>query len=247
LTFTLKQEKPSAESHLVDALEKGLVGIISKMKGKNEKDAARILFSKASSGPEAVKVAKKAIRGSDPEAWQAVKRAWLQDAWDNASKQFATTSAKNKGAKFSSFLLGDVRNKKILKEMLDPVEYRTLNDLSQVLDAAGRVKSVGSDTAWNQEIMKIARDEATPVYAKIAEKINVLGWPRMLKEWATEKNLRSMSEKMADVVTSPNAMNELKELRKVTPGSARAAILTAHLLGIGTVEATESASDAMLR
>lgn len=231
--YPLARAAFAGDSPAVDELEGGVVGIIAKLKDAKAKDAASALFNPSRSGPRQVAIAKQAIGKTDPEAWQALKRAYLEDLWQKSSKESMSTQGLNRGGKFRAALFGDKKQDIILKTMLDPDEYKSLSDLSRVLEASGRVKAVGSDTAWNQELMRMERDQSRPLLAKIARKLRVTSWPSMVDEWATERALRGNAAQMAHVITSPDALSALKELRRLPPSSARAAVLTTYLLGIG--------------
>lgn len=220
----------AGESPAVDALEKGIVGIVSKLKDPQAKEAATRLFNPSSSGPQAVTVARQAIEKADPAAWQAVKRAYLEDAWSKAQTPTLQGEALNAGAKFRKAMFGDMKQAAILKKMLSADEFRALSDLSDVLQAAGRVKPLGSDTAWNQEVMKQARQEATPTFAKLARALRPQDWGRMIEDWATERSMRGNASKMAEMVTSPEAMTKLRELRQLSPTSVKFRVGLGHFL-----------------
>lgn len=236
----------AGDSPAVDELEQGVVGVIAKLEDPKAKDAASKLFNPATSGPRQVAIARNTIGKTDPEAWQAVKRAYLEDLWQRASKESMSNQGLNRGGKFRALLFGDKKQDVMLRTMLEPAEYENLTGLAKVLEASGRVKQVGSDTAWNQELMRIERDQARPALAKAAAFVRVTNWPKAIEEWATERSLRNNARQMAHVITSPDAISALKELRRLPPSSARAAVLTAYVLGIGVrtgAAATDGESD----
>lgn len=224
----------AGDSPAVDDLEKGVVGVIAKLEDPKAKDAASKLFNPSTSGPRQVSIAKNSIGKTDPDAWQAIKRAYLEDMWQKASKESMSNQGLNRGGKFRAMLFGDKKQDVMLRTMLEPAEYANLLDLSRVLEASGRVKQVGSDTAWNQELMRIERDQARPGLAKAAAFVRVTNWPKAIEEWSTERSLKNNARQMAHIITSPDAINNLKELRRLPPSSARAAVLTAYVLGIGS-------------
>lgn len=223
----------AGDSPAVDELEQGVVGVIAKLDDPKAKDAAGKLFNPSTSGPRQVAIARNTIGKTDPEAWQAVKRAYLEDMWQKASKESMSNQGLNRGGKFRAMLFGDKKQDVMLRTMLEPSEYESLTSLAKVLEASGRVKQVGSDTAWNQELMRIERDKARPALAKAAAFVRVTNWPKAIEEWSTERALKGNARQMAHVITSPDAISALKELRRLPPSSARAAVLTAYVLGIG--------------
>lgn len=230
-------------SPAVNALEDGIIGVIKNLKDPNLQTAAQKLFDPKTSGPKAVSEARDALEKADPEAWQAIKRAWLQQNWEQAGKESMAsgTDVVNQGPKFRNLIMGDAKRRLMLERALTPEEMRGLNDLAEVLEAAGRVKPLGSDTAWNQEMMKVARDEAKPAWAKAAEIVGTpQRWGKMVGEWATERALRNKAAEVAKIITEPEALKELRQLRFVSPTGAKFRAGFAHIItrfGEGGVDA----------
>lgn len=221
-----------AGSRPIEALDDSIVSVIKELPGAKFQTAAKRLFDPQQSGPNAVRQARALLEKADPDAWQSVKRSWLQQQWETAGREFVSTGSPvvNQGPKFRALLLGDEPKRRMMKEALSPQEWRTLNDLADVLEAAGRVKPVGSDTAWNQEMMRLARSEATPAYAKIARGLSPQKWGQMIEDWATERSLGKNAEQMAKIITSPGAAQKLKELRQLSPRSAQFRVQLTHFL-----------------
>lgn len=218
----------------VTRAQSGLTGKLATLDQLQAKKAAETLFG-ASSGPQAIKEAKDLLQGQSPEAWQALKRSYIQGAFETAQKEVASNAGGiiNVGGKFRSALLGSPQAQKRMAAALEPREFAALNDLAEVLDAAGRVKPIMSDTAWNQEMMAQARRDATPWLAKAAKSLNPLQWGDKIADALTESALAKNSARMAEVVTSPEGMAKLRELRMLSPTSARFNVGVGWLLGIG--------------
>lgn len=231
--YKAAREAFAGASPAVNAIEDGIVGIVKNLKDPALKDAAEKLFSPTTSGPKAIADARAVLEKADPEAWQAIKRAWLQQNWEKAGKESMATGTDvvNQGPKFRNLLMGDVKRRHMMKAALSDEEFQGLSDLAEVLEAAGRVKPMGSDTAWNNEMMRVARNEATPGWAKAAKIIGTpQQWGKMVEEWATERNLRSRADKVVNIITSPGALDNLKELKRLSPNSAKFRAGFAHLI-----------------
>jgi hypothetical protein len=219
----------------LERVKEGLTGKVSDLGQLQAQKAAQTLFG-PSSGPQAITEAKAQLQQASPEAWQALKRSFIQDAFESAQKETASNAGGivNVGGKFRSLLLGTPQAAKRIEAALEPGEFSALKDLGEVLDAAGRVKPIMSDTAWNQELMRRARDEATPWVAKAAKiGLSPLQWGNMISDALTERSLAKNSAKMAEAVTSPDGMKQLRELRMLSPTSARFRAGVAQLLGVG--------------
>ncbi|MGB1214617.1 MAG: hypothetical protein ACPG4X_14730 [Pikeienuella sp.] len=209
----------------------GIVGKVSKLSESTMKDAARVFFG-PSSGPRAIAEAKSLMVRQNPEAWQGVKRSYLQDIFEKAQNETVQGTA-NVAGKYRQAIMGNTQQRARLKAALEPNEWRALKDLTLVLERASTVKQIGSDTAWNQEAMRLARDNARPWFSKIIRNLNPAQALRSFDEWTTERNLAKNADRLADVITSPDAMKLMKEIKRLPPGSIRARILTGHLLMIG--------------
>ena len=60
------------------------------------------------------------------------------------------------------------------------------------------------------------------IFAKIVGTgISPQDWGKRINEWATERAFAQNADKVADIITSPQGMQQLKELRKMSPTSAK--------------------------
>lgn len=197
--------------------------------------------------PQTIRYVKQQIEATNPDAWQAVTRAYMQDVWDKAGK----LTKNQQGAKldvgniWQNVLLGDRKQQESLRAALGDDSFMALRDLADVLKAAGSVKKLGSDTAFNQQIMKEMMREAENDPLGIAAKILATGispqnWGQRINEWATERAFARDAEKLANIVTSPQGIQQLKELKKMSPTSAKTwAGLSQLLTNYGLIELKE--------
>jgi hypothetical protein len=229
------RESFAEASKPIETLKKGIIGIISNIKDQNVQQAAAKLFDPKKSGPRAIAEARRILSAANPKEWQAVKRQWLQEQWEQAGREFVSAEVPiiNQGAKFRALLLGGPQKRRMMKAALFPDEYKMLSDLADVLEAAGRVRPIGSDTAWNQEMMKIARSEATPFLAKLARVMKITQYGNMIENYYTERGLVKNAEKIAEIITTPGASKKIKTLLRAKPGSARFAVALVHFLSAG--------------
>jgi hypothetical protein len=178
--------------------------------------------------PQTIRYVKEQVEAANPEAWQAVTRAYMQDVWEKA----LTPSKGQKGmkldtgAEWQNLLLGGRKQQDALRAALGDDSFMALRDLSGVLKSAGSVKKLGSDTAFNQEILremtKAAEQDPTGIAARIiGTGISPQDWGRRINEWATERAFAQNADKLADIITSPQGIQQLKELRKMSPTSAK--------------------------
>jgi hypothetical protein len=216
---------------------------LMQMSPDNLKNFANRIFQNPS--PETIKYAKKQIiAGGGEEAWNAVTKSFLEEQWTLAKKPSKT----QQGAKFDTgntwqnIIMGDPKQMKAMQAALPPAQFQALRDLADVLEAAGRVKKLGSDTAFNQliteELMKNppVTSITTGVARATGAALQPLQYGKMIADWATRKDASANAANIADIITSPDGISRLKELKKMSPTSAqRWAGLAQLLSGAGII------------
>jgi hypothetical protein len=194
----------------------------------NLKNFSSRIFANAS--PDTVKYAKEQIiKGGGEDAWNAVVRAYLDEAW-MAAKKPAKTQQGDKfdtGNTWQNILLGDEKSKTAIRLSLGKKEYQALRDLAQVLEAAGRVKKLGSDTAFNQLITEevIKNPPMTSITTGTARTVGAAvqpqNWGKMISDWAIRRDASANADQLANIITSPDGIERLKQLRKMSTTSAK--------------------------
>lgn len=225
----------------VARVREGITGVIADLPDTNVRLAASKLFNPQTSGPVLMREAKGQIQKADPQAWQALKRAWLEDRWLKAGQETLEGGPRvNRGALFRKALLGDQKQKRMLQEALEPGEFKALSDLSEVLEASGRVKSVGSDTAWNQELMRAQRQGASSILSRALR----LSTPDALKTIAErwdERRLAQQSQQLMSIITSPDGVQMMRELKRLPARDVfKRSVLAQMLASMATSESTQA-------
>ena len=201
---------------------------LSKMSKDNMKNFANRIFQNAS--PGTVKYAKdQIVAGGGDEAWNAVPRAYLDEQWNLAKKPIRSQQGDklDTGNSWQNVLLGDIKQQKALQVALGKDQFDAMRNLAEVLQAAGRVKKLGSDTAFNQliteELIKNPpMTSMTTGAARVAgAALQPQNYGKMLADWAARKDASRNAEQLADMITSPDAIGQLKQLRKMSPTSAK--------------------------
>jgi hypothetical protein len=197
------------------------------MSKDNLKNFSNRIFENPS--PATVKYAKdQIIKGGGQEAWDAVVRSYLDDVWGQARKPSKTQQGEkfDTGNTWQNILLGDVKTKAAMRVALGPTQYKALTDLAEVLQAAGSVRKLGSDTAFNQlvteELMK--NPPVTSITTGVARAIGgiQLDQPaKVLSDWAIKRDAAANADKIASIITSPDGISRLRELRQMSKTSAK--------------------------
>lgn len=193
----------------------------------NLKNFSRRIFDNPS--PETVRYAKEQIiKGGGDDAWNAVVRSYLDDAWMSAKKPAKTQQGDkfDTGNTWQNILLGDEKSRNAIRVALGKKEYQALRDLSQVLEAAGRVKKLGSDTAFNQliteELLKNPpMTSITTGAARVVGGIKLDQPAKVISDWAIRRDASANADQLASIITSPDGIERLSQLRKMSTTSAK--------------------------
>lgn len=221
----------------IEDTESGTLGKLDQLTFDKVQNAATMLMG-PQSGPKAVQAALADVAAVNLDAAQALKRTYLQGIFNNAMKETVNGDA-NVAGKFRQAVMGNPSESGRLQAALGPDEWKNLSDLSDVLQAASRVKPIGSDTAWNEVVKDAQREAARPIVAKIARNLNPAQALRSFDDWATGNATAGQAAQLADIVTSgdPATAATLRALKQMSPGSVRFRVLAGHLLAGGTTRA----------
>jgi hypothetical protein len=223
----------------LDKVREGVAGQIASLQDRNLRLAAGKLFGPKVRASDAAE-AKRVIQKADPEAWQAIKRSYLEDAWTKASQENLGSAGTptNAGAKFRKSLMGNADQLAVLQKVLEPDEMKALNELSQVLEASGRVKGVGSDTAYNLEAMERVKEKSTGLLSRIMQAASFDAVKEAGKR-LQQRDLHRHANKMVATITSPQGMELMRELKRITPNQQLRRDVLGYALGIGAANEIE--------
>ena len=122
-----------------------------------------------------------------------------------------------------------------------PHFWSEMNDLMKVLDATGRAMKGESITAFAQAGQRELAREGGGFGPAVMETVEIWRAPgRVARYWA-DLNTSKYSAKQAELLTTPEGRDVLRELRRLGPGSAGAVIALSHFLMGGGLGAAGSA------
>jgi hypothetical protein len=227
--YIAANQKFAQYSQPLNEFNERITGVsLSQMSKDNLKNFANRIFQNPS--PSTIRYAKDQITaGGGDEAWNAVTRTYLEEQWQLAKKPAKSQQGQklDVGNAWQNVLMGDQKQQKALQVALGKDKFEGLRDLSQVLEAAGRVKKLGSDTAFNQLITEelIKNPPVTNVITGAARAtgfaMSPQNWGKKITDWAIKKDAANNAEQLTDIITSPNAVDQLKQLKRMSPTSAK--------------------------
>ena len=123
----------------------------------------------------------------------------------------ATEQKVDAGLSFRNMLMGDDKRIKALQAAMTPQQFTALGDLTKVLEAAGRVKKLGSDTAFNALVLQDMKETVPNLVVQGMTPV------KNLQNYFARQAFMKNADVLAEIVTSPDGINRLRELRKLSP------------------------------
>jgi hypothetical protein len=201
-------------------------------------ERARAIVAPAFEGnnPRQIAEAKDAFtQAGRSEEWNAGTRAYLQDAFDRASKSQEGLNP----SMLRRQVWSDPDRRAAMQAAMDPQAFNGLDNFMQVLEAAARSRGMNSLTAPRQAGAKALEEAAagTPgvkavnLIGAATSPSTVMSGGRSLTDplagWMTKRNLAGIGERLF----SPDGMEYLRQMGGMSPISQRALTTTAQFLG----------------
>jgi hypothetical protein len=194
------------------------VGVLANSRDTQLVTQLKGILSPGTKSPDAVRRIRQALSSQDVNAWNGVKRAFIQQLGDDALKMSERGEVLNPAGKlYKAFSNPNMRAN--LEAALTPLEFSNMQEMMLLYRDVSRVKPIGSDTAWNQLETQIARQTARPVVAKLIKGINPMELIRSADEFLTDRALRrnDLASLQHVISNDPQAVQAMRELRQLNP------------------------------
>jgi hypothetical protein len=216
----------TAQNRQMQPLREGPVGQIAE--GTN---AAQILMptKPVSLYPADIKRTVELLRRKDPAAVPDWTRQQLEATFNETAQNLQIGPNQFGGAKFASTLRGNNQQAKNLEALITSSSgmqaYQGFEKVLDVLEAQGTRQGAGSQTSFNNQFQKELAEGGPLAAAKLVFKPSEVA--TKYEEWQLNKN----SNKLANMLTSPDSIDQLKQLARTGPKTAKGQILINSLLG----------------
>lgn len=195
----------------VDALKQSRIGAVADLEGERLAKAADMLIG-GKGDPSRVAWARSQFeKAGKMDDWNVVTRQWLRDSFEKTRGSLSAGDAMA-GPKWRAAIFGSQRDRDILSAALGKDEYKNLESLMEVLEAVGRVPKQQSITAFATEDAKRMAVEAAPGKTALRN-LDISSPMAELRELMISKDLDAWRQTLAEAITSPNGLDELKRLR----------------------------------
>lgn len=210
--------------------ERSIEGVIARLPEGSLSQTANEIFSATKNTAGPVQVARgRALfeREGKTAEWDNLLNAWLRKEWEGIPDRRV-----NPASSFHDRIYGSETKRNILKGGMGDDRYRSFNDLMSVLEATTRVQRGQSITHFAGEAAKETGRKAAPIVSLATDAANPTNL--VLGKWWINRKSGKYNETLADIITNPDAMAKLKELRKLDPRSEKAISIVASVIaGLG--------------
>lgn len=223
-------------------LETGVTGDISKLENNDVLRAGNIVFGKGSSDYD-VRLAREAFKKAGKiDEWNALVKSHLEGIFNDIPES-ATGSVVNLGGSFAKAIYGKQWKKANIDAAIEhlPGFQRDFADLITVLNATGKAMKGESISVFAYAGQKELANEAKGIIPSAIETIEIWRSPSRFANYIADIQTGKYNARMAELLTTPAGRTQLKELRKLSPGSARAVVALSQILTTGGLSAVGNA------
>lgn len=203
----------------VDALKKGLVGLVSKDRASGWQNAPRTMFDIGTADSMSITQARQAFeKAGKMDEWNGAIRSYLQNAWDAAVKNGGDSGPANSIWKN---LKSDPRQYANLKAATTPKQMQALDDFFQVAEMVKRAPKEGSPTPTDLNKRPDFAGPAARFFGNVAKGANPLNWADAVGDKIFDVSAGKNVGKLANLITSPDAIQSLRKLKMLKPGTQK--------------------------
>lgn len=221
-------------NEIINPLQEGRIGTLAQ-KAPNAESQMRaqqnVLMptNPQATTPTDIKNTVSILRSQNPNAIKDWTKQSLQSVFNEAAQNTQTGPNQAGGAKFASLLRGNSQQADNLRTLITETAgmqaYQGFERVLENLEAQGTRQGAGSQTASNLQMQRQLGEGGRLAAAKLVFKPSEVA--TKYEEWQLGKN----ANKLATILTSPDSIDQLKELARTKPTSAKAQTLINSLVG----------------
>lgn len=244
-TYRQARETFAHLSPNITSVQDGIISKVAGLKDEQALEAARMVFSDGRSPAAVERMRNLFVKSGLEDDWNALLASHLRETFAKSGQEFATSGgAVNQAPKWRAALVGNPRQYRLMEKAMSPQQFRGFNDMMDVFDAMGRTAQAGagSQTMTRQEGARLLRDEAgAGAVGQGASLFSPQNWGQRSRDWLAEVRLGNHAEKLAEVMTSPDGIRRLKELKRLSPNDQKFIAGVSSLFGISLKPANKPA------
>lgn len=220
-------------SPAVEGTRQSIAGEVARLEGDATVKAPSRIFSNLQARPDTIAKARKLISAVDPDAWNAALRMHFEEAFENIKTPLHGTQ--NLGGWLHKKMLGDARQRQILKAAMTPEQWQTTLDLFEVFRRTGLTVGKESATATRQEVLRMeraGRGLGAALLERMQRPLRQPGMPYAAR--LSEASLSKYRHRMVEIMLDPTgkSADQLAKLKQLKPRSKQFLQGVGALLGI---------------
>lgn len=215
-----------------EALKNGIVGTLSNIKDAKLQNLAANVFNPERSGPQAIKMARDAfVTAGHEDEWNQLSRSYLYLRMrDFAKPGVGQENRLTQPALWARDMFFDPDVRENMKAALTPQQFGNFNALAELFRKTAVVPRGGSDTASKLYGAKQLEDEGRTM---LSNAVGVARQPLLKLQNAIDHiTIGDFAAKLVERITQPDAAQKLKQLRTMTPNSAKMVSAFGSFLGV---------------
>lgn len=223
-------------SPTINAVRDGVVSRLADLSDESIHKAADMVFKGNISPASVGKTRALFVKAGMENDWNTLLASYLRDTFEVAGKGATTPGGGvTQAPKFAMSMTGNPRQYRVLEKAMSPDQFSAFKDMTEVFDAMGRTAwaGQGSQTMPRQEAAAMLRRESgAGVIGQAAGALSPQAIGQRVANWISEVRMGNHAEKVAQVLTSPDGIKRLKELRQLSPRDQKAIAAMSNLFGI---------------
>lgn len=206
----------------------GLIGELADLADTDVSSAAKRVFSPQNAPEDVAKLRSMFYRYDQGNSWNAMLSSYLKDTFDTAGREFQTVGGiRRQAPSWRAMMAGNPKQLANIRAAMTADQFSGFQDMMQVFEAMGRVAgSGGSPTMPLTVAANQLREEAAGIIPK------ALAPRESVRTWLMEARLGKHAEEMAKVMTSPDGLKKLRQLRQMTTNEKQFVAGFSSLFGI---------------
>ena len=205
--------------HFMPTLEAkgaGLVGELADLADTDLVSASRRVFNATNAPQDIVKLRSDFFRYDQGEKWKSLLKGYLQDTLENASKEFKSGAGAGRAATWRYTLMGNPKQVANLRAAMTQEQFKAFNEMMDVFEAVNR--TVGRGNSITMQMTEASKNLSAEAKSKLA---NVLKPRQAIIDWLEEARLGKHATKQVEILTSPEGVKKLRELKKLSPNEQK--------------------------
>jgi hypothetical protein len=208
---------------ILEPLESGPIGVISKIKDQRAATAAAKLFKDPNIGPKEILQARALISKQDPEAWNGLVRQFVANEFERARTVTQGAQETNVPGKLFQSIWGNEGRRARLNAALGKDATDALGVLMETAEVLARAPVRGSNTQPNQAIQEMLNGPAA-WWARI-----ILNPKSSAVQAATESAVERNAAQLWEALADPAKVRQLKIAVRIPDSTRRAAYISGVL------------------